>query len=678
MSVDEFGRKIPAPTGGRGEVGEFPDSFALATPRRSIHTSPAANTRRPEAPRRPSHPSFQYTDDPLLCEYVWKEKNPDATDDYDVYRRKYCLSYIRAFFNQHLDDSWFRIRYSPAARQKYTLTERNRAITEAKCLLKEASASDTAFVEHARLGVGQKKGAQTTTAPPSHLFSWQQQQHASTPTTSTALVVSEIPPSVTDEQLVLAFHNHTKPGVHWVVHASSTVSTGLLQRQAVVVGPSSAVNDLWKAFRAAASTSSSTNSAVPRKQYDDEHDDSNAAQPLQVDCTDPYGRLEIDADGRGGAPSDGLAVPAKKARVYVQKLLRTTSTAVLSAALSATARHESDAASAQQLAERLDAQRTIPEDCHWNTQASKLLAASASEEDVLDVCIAYLRRVHLVSFYNGCDQPAKSVADVLTGKHAASVVHLRLQNADELLLEAPSASTETTTADKPVVDTTKDMLVQRLETSIETALTQPPPASDTEDAQTIQDAEETVRARWLRDHSLLDDDNRARCAFHFCHKLFKDTNFLDKHLLKKHVEYLKGEQAKCHDDCMMLAWDAALVRPVPDVLVDAGARFGFVATAVVGQVPDVVDPEPALWARQEQEEDLRQTERREREVGMRARREDSRGHNNSTMNAPEQQQQQRGPFVDVDDMKEEKVELSFDNVQVVLPTKKKKKKRKLL
>jgi hypothetical protein len=42
----------------------------------------------------------------------------------------------------------------------------------------------------------------------------------------------------------------------------------------------------------------------------------------------------------------------------------------------------------------------------------------------------------------------------------------------------------------------------------------------------------------------------------------------------------------------------------------------------------------------------------------------------------QQTETQSRPFVDVDDMKEEKVELSFDNV--VVQTKKKKKKRKLL
>lgn len=118
-----------------------------------------------------NHPSLQYVEQPLLCEYVWKEQQPELsmdnkksdlnddtnndnnnnnnrpnTDDgheadgvdtpneaedeatirtdnngttgktvspYEVYRREYCLKYIRAFFNQHLDDVWFRARYSP-------------------------------------------------------------------------------------------------------------------------------------------------------------------------------------------------------------------------------------------------------------------------------------------------------------------------------------------------------------------------------------------------------------------------------------------------------------------------------------------------------------------------------------------------------------------------------------
>ena len=47
------------------------------------------------------------------------------------------------------------------------------------------------------------------------------------------------------------------------------------------------------------------------------------------------------------------------------------------------------------------------------------------DEDVLDVSIAYLCRVHLFSFYTGCVM-AESVGSVLAYGHPAGTIHLRL------------------------------------------------------------------------------------------------------------------------------------------------------------------------------------------------------------------------------------------------------------
>lgn len=172
----------------------------------------------------------------------------------------------------------------------------------------------------------------------------------------------------------------------------------------------------------------------------------------------------------------------------------------------------------------------------------------------------------------------------------------------------------------------------------------------------------------MQDHSILDEDDRARCSFHFCHKLFKDKSFLYKHLLKKHGEFLKGEEAKCHDKYMMKAWDEQERRNVPDILVDCGANFGLVPTPVEGREPDCVDPEPQLWKAEE--------ERRQRQAEQRQRRREERD-TAAAAAAIAISQKRDAAFVDVDDMKEEKVELSFDSVPDPVK-KKKKKKRKLL
>lgn len=599
-------------------------------------------------------------------------------------------------------------------------------------------------------------GATATPAPsvpPSHLFSWQSPFHD-----TQALLVKEIAPRVTTDQLLLSLMSlcagNYKPSQMTIQVYDTTVlpTTGrnTLQRQAVVVGSATIITDIWK-------TLSGISAAVPRK------DEEELTYDLEVDCTDPYGRFEYDADGRGGPPTDGIAVPLKKSIVAIQKIPRKAPITVLSAAVSVSTRHAQDAQSAQMLAMQWDEIRQIPTDRNCSAVLQVLGLHQDSDKNVdasnrLDVCIAYLRRVHLLAFYNTCDQPSVSVGDIMAGKHFASTIHLRLQNADEKLQEltptVPAShrvddeedNTAATTRNEPPLDQSeenvtggsrnekattsvipslqKDLLVQRLENSIEAALrsvrdymNDTPTAVSTDDAsssldtcrhvfkmvpspaiiqeaEAIASAEEQARDQWLADHSIIDEDQRARCSFHFCHKLFKDTSFLHKHLLKKHAEFLTAEQAKCHDEYMMRAWDDATERPVPEILVDCGSRIGFVPVTVSGKIPDCIDPEPALWKKAEEK-------RRDREAEFRSRREESRqqhyeqlSHPHSHHHQQQQQQQLHGVtggghpsqsgkiprptnFMDVDDMKEEKVELNFDNVDIPVVAKKKKK-RKLL
>jgi hypothetical protein len=697
-----------------------------------------------------------------------KEDNPEAEDDmqpaYDEYRRRYCLNYVRAFFNKHLDDSWFRNRYSPACRKRIAEQEQQRAVAEAQLIrhameesLKEAKADADAdavssFVKQARLGGGVKQSASaprkrrlsgdlddpsrstTVSTPTSHSTTAVPLPHVIA-STSNALYVHEIPPHVTDDQLMTALMDHcTIPadqrGANSALKVySSSPSTSLpslstshsdnrkqrffLQRSAFVVCPvPSMQQDILRNLKKISTGDADANSKkhVPRKADEDENAN-NQRLPLDVECSDPYGRLEYDADGKGGAPADGLAVPPRKTVVLVSAPLppeKLQIVKVLSAALSSKERIPRDKEAACLIARALDVAKQIPRGCRLDDMLEQLFAnASDAEEsptmveDMLDVSIAYLRRVHLFSLYNGCTM-ADSVADVLAGKHPVSTIHVRLQNADEILEAAkddlPAATTaQSEDADKNEVPaSTKDLLVQRLDDSIAKALENcnvwVNSSSDNDpDVAAIQEAELDAEETWLEKHSSLDDDSRARCRFHFCHKLFKDSSFLHKHLLKKHVEYVGAEKAKCHDEFMMKAWDAESHRPVPDVLVDCGSIFGLVPAVVQGQIPDAEDPEPGLWQKEE--------ERRKRDSDMRQRNEEMRQQRNQQRQQQPQgefgnegnrgsqgggggvrpSQQSGSGFVDVDDMKEEKMEVSFDNVEIpAVATKKKKKKRKLL
>jgi hypothetical protein len=489
--------------------------------------------------------------------------------------------------------------------------------------------------------------------------------------------------------------------------------------------------------------------AVPRKggaeegggEGGDDDDDAEwyGAVEMDVECSDPYGREEVDADGRG-APADGLPVPVRKSVVWVcavrdkpvvaeqqqqqqrqQKHSKSYAlqhegpkTTVLSTAMSTPERLAQDSRSAADLARLCDRQKGIPVGSRLDDLLAAAFPSAASDDsaaaaadavDRLDVTIAYLRRVHLLSYYSGCAQ-ADTLADLLVGRHAAGTIHVRYRKEEEEeegkeKAEAAEAAPSSPSADPTQMDDDvtkegskpKDLLVQRMDEKIAEALRQRQEwltlhgedslldAREAEEAARIRKAEQAAQERWLRDHSELYDDGRARCSFRFCHKLFKDSTFLRKHLLKKHVEFCRAEQAKCHDEAMMRSWDGCEDRPVPDILVDTGARLGCVSTPLLrgSSVPDCVDPEPELWRREE--------ERRKREEDMVARREELRQQQRERERPPPSTREMGttprsgggGGFVDVDDMKEEKVELSFDNVEVpVAKSAKKKKKRKLL
>ena len=99
------------------------------------------------------------------------------------------------------------------------------------------------------------------------------------------------------------------------------------------------------------------------------------------------------------------------------------------------------------------------------------------------------------------------------------------------------------------------MLVKRLNDSITRALekvqemAQRGPSCLIDDetdaaARKIETAEQASRQEWIENHSVPDEDGRARCSFHFCHKLFQDRAFLHKHLLKKHSDQLRADCAK--------------------------------------------------------------------------------------------------------------------------------------
>eukprot|EP00980_Cylindrotheca_fusiformis_P021520 scaffold8369_cov121-Cylindrotheca_fusiformis.AAC.1 len=723
MAVDEFGREVledrksgrrypspprdgaPSHLFGALPTSRYAREDRSSSNRKRKHRSESPPRRKPSKP----HPSTVYAEAPMLCQYLWKEANPDKEDDeYDEYRRAYCLNYVRTFFNEHMDDSWFRSLYSPLEKYRVASLERERSLKEAHTFLSELNDSleekkpdseECFFVLKARLGGGVKQPSSYSS--PSNKKSSSSANLNPVPLThvhwcaSQVLPIQEVPPHVTDEQLTMALMSHctvgTKPSD--VAMYSSAPAADLSRScyfQALPEVRKDIINNLNHLGRDAANAADGEH--VPRK----EDTFIPKTLDLEVDCSDAYGRLEIDSDGKGGAPEEGV-IPPRKAVVCVSTEDITPPVKVLSVAVSSKERIAQDKEAALKLAAAYDEKRNIPAECRLDAVLPLAIPGLAAEEvkpqdieDALDISIAYLRRVHLFSFYNGCVASA-NIADVFNGTTPASTIHLRLANADNILQQTKddNAAAATAESDEPPK---VDLLVQRLDNLIEKALSECKSWDDSasqylvskevdKDAKNIEEQEARVEDRWIQAHALIDEDGRARCSFHFCRKLFKDSSFLKKHLMKKHTDFLKAEIAKCHDTYMMKSWDQQEQRPVPPILVDCGRAFSTVPSPVLGAAdPLAADPEPELWRRQEERRKLEEEEEQARRERYQQNREQNDGPPPS-LDGP--LSEPRGPrqsnFVDVDDMKEENVEMAFDKVEIpVQPTKKKKKKKKLL
>ena len=743
----------------------------------NVQETAAAEPEKPQAP-------------PLF------ENEESESDAYTEYNTKYCLNYVRTFFNHHLDDPWFRTHLSPLETYRVATKERKRSNTEAIELRKEILSSledmkkgvipkkdpDCAeylgapkcnFVASCRLGVGTKPTSAAGHHHHHHHGGYnnynnqhdyhhndeqqQQQQHPEDITdmqhkvlegedrnrierhakshlhsfikSESCVKIMDVPPNVSDDQLLHTIAGHCgagKEGIPTAVWSDSVciprhdnASMDPYHRTAYAIFGSREAKDAM--FESLHKANEEANRGGGGRRKKGRNKESTSSLPrlldLDIDCTDIYGRQEVDADGKGDAPTIvtlsgkkqkdvNTKLPTKRCTVFVSTSLLSSSqpVSVLSAAVSSRERIAQDKEDVTTISGILDEVREIEAGSRLNDLLHLLYPGnelrSVDDEDILDISIAYLRRVHLFSFYNGCTA-SSDVGNVLSFSHPVGTIHLRLRDADVVLAkwaeerdradammaeERDKEDGGDAAEEKTPPLAGKDMLATRLNDSIARALehvkvlaergpTCLVNAETDEAARSIQSAEQFTRKDWIENHGVLDEDGRARCSFHFCRKLFKDKAFLHKHLLKKHSDQLRSECAKCHDGPMMEAWDRDQLRPVPPVLVDCGSKFGLVPSAVTGSdTPGVHDPEPELWKEEMERQAEEERKQREREAAARAAEEEMQ-RRREVANAGEKR---KSNFVDPDDMVEEKVELSFENVAVAPPPKKKKKKKKSL
>ena len=237
-------------------------------------------------------------------------------------------------------------------------------------------------------------------------------------------------------------------------------------------------------------------------------------------------------------------LPIKQCTVYVSTsfLLSSQPVSVLSAALSSRGRISRDKDDAGRISGMLDKVRGIEAGSRL-TDLLRLLNPGTELHLVDDKDVPmYQSRTSDACICSHSTMDAPQHAFVLASRGDNPT---RLKGADEILAKAAedrrnghsdaiAEDGETTSSDAET-----DMLVKCLHDSIARALEKvqemaqrgPSCVIDHETnaaARKIESAEQASMQEWIENHSVLDEDGRARCSLHFCHKLFKDRAFLLK------------------------------------------------------------------------------------------------------------------------------------------------------
>ena len=205
-----------------------------------------------------------------------------------------------------MDNSWFRLQYSPLGKYRAALQERERAYREASAFAQQLLESTTlsnatlsslslsgtntsSFVAKARLGGGSKK-SDTNAIPKSHVLTLASQ----------VLPILGVSSYVTDKQLLTALLAHCKQTKlqsslqqqqQFLLYSSSP-APNVLTRTAYFVCADDAIRKeiiqhLNSIDRGATAAVAPSDTHVPRKE------ETNIPKTLEliVECSDPYGRM---------------------------------------------------------------------------------------------------------------------------------------------------------------------------------------------------------------------------------------------------------------------------------------------------------------------------------------------------------------------------------------------------
>ena len=277
-----------------------------------------------------------------------------------------------------------------------------------------------------------------------------------------------------------------------------------------------------------------------------------------------------------------------------------------------------DAAQAQALAEALDAAADVPEEDRFarvvegDGELAELLKGDNAAR--LDVCAAYLRRVHLHPVLRGArcrdevdlltrdaawltrpdaaDEPLNAAEELALFEKESTKLRDRLSEtrkrrrpdgdeaADEAKDEEPKDEEKEEEEDWGASLRAEDEKTIRLiqqATREADATAEPdapagvgpgpllPPARPLREAVPARGPVPRGRARAFARglHKLEEDNGRARCAFEWCRKLFKSDEYLKKHLANRHGDHLEAYLTSARRPFMWAVYDADAHKPLP-------------------------------------------------------------------------------------------------------------------
>ena len=263
-----------------------------------------------------------------------------------------------------------------------------------------------------------------------------------------------------------------------------------------------------------------------------------------------------------------------------------------------------DTIKAKELADLLDELKGIPEATRLNTMLDEnmhpeVAAALLLPTDKLDLTIAYLRRVHFVSFY-----VARRFMDEAHLMTLSPSIYYRLfkprdpppvdandnegKNEKKRQREEDEAEEEIEEGEEKEEGNSKEDLEKRkftdsriegmiaeLRKAVERKreLLADPSLEKTKEEKEAEELEgkiEKVRSDMATKSCTVEKDGRARCLYKVCNKLFKSMDFLVKHLKSKHEYFGYPRLVAEAEPYMRARYDAEDInrRPLPLVEVD--------------------------------------------------------------------------------------------------------------